>query len=131
MIGGSSIVEEFLRRLPNTPADIQYEPEELEGYAQRISQMSDPPSDLLTRQLTATQWWNRIIALLFFNGLSLLTAVGFLASVFGGRRQSSTVYQPPQGAQAAMPANQTAMRPTPHAQPAAFGARPSATFGKR
>ncbi|MCB9630282.1 MAG: hypothetical protein H6725_23140 [Sandaracinaceae bacterium] len=64
-IGGASIVNEFLTRLPSTPADIEYEPEELEGYAQRMSQMSEAPMEVLTRQLTAAQWWNRVIALRF------------------------------------------------------------------
>jgi hypothetical protein len=65
LIGGTSVVSEFLTRLPTAPADIEYEPEELEGYAQRISQMSEPPTDLLTRQLTTGPWWNRVIALRF------------------------------------------------------------------
>ena len=56
---------EFLTRLPSTPADIEYEPEELEGYAQRMSQMADPPTDVLTRQLATGPWWNRVIALRF------------------------------------------------------------------
>ena len=64
-IGGSAVVAEFLTRLPSAPADIEYEPEELEGYAQRMSQMSEPPTEVLTRQLGATQWWNRIIAMRF------------------------------------------------------------------
>jgi hypothetical protein len=64
-IGGSAVVAEFLTRLPSGPANIEYEPEELEGYAQRISQMSEPPTPLMARQLTSAQWWNRVIALRF------------------------------------------------------------------
>ncbi|MEM9189623.1 MAG: hypothetical protein AAGF12_10640 [Myxococcota bacterium] len=64
-IGGSDIVAEFIRRLPSED-EIKYEPEELEGYATRMSQMTPPPTALMRTQLTSTNWWNRVIGLRFF-----------------------------------------------------------------
>ena len=64
-IGGGNIVDEFFRRLPNE-AGVKYEPEELEGYAQRLSQMSPPPTERMRRELRSDNWWNRVIALRYF-----------------------------------------------------------------
>lgn len=61
-IGGAGIISEFLKRLP-AGASVQYEPEELEGYATRISQMTPPPTGKMRRQLTSPRWWSRVIAL--------------------------------------------------------------------
>ena len=61
-IGGPAIVDEFLRRLPNTP-EVQYAPEELTYYAQKMSQMSPPPTERLRAELKSPNWWNRVIAI--------------------------------------------------------------------
>ena len=50
-IGGREVVREFFERLPVAEA-IKYEPEELEGYATRMSQMTPPPTELVVRDLT-------------------------------------------------------------------------------
>ncbi len=63
-IGGANIIGQFLGKLPSSNAT-QYEPEELEGYATRISQMTPPPTSTMKRQLTSSKWWNRVIALRF------------------------------------------------------------------
>lgn len=63
--GGPAIVSEFLGRLPSS-RDIAYAREELAGYAARMSQMSPPPTELMRRQLSSPNWWNRVIALRFF-----------------------------------------------------------------
>jgi hypothetical protein len=61
-LGGASLIEPFCQRLPSA-AGIQYEPEELEGYATRMSQMTPPPTSTVVRQLDSQQWWNRVVAL--------------------------------------------------------------------
>lgn len=61
-LGGPSIIEQFAQQLPSV-AGIQYEPEELEGYATRISQMTPPPTSTVLEMLESEQWWNRVIAL--------------------------------------------------------------------
>ncbi len=42
-----------------------YEPHELEGYATKISQMTPLPTELIERQLSAREWYKRVIALRF------------------------------------------------------------------
>ncbi len=61
-LGGSSAIEPFSQRLPSAPG-IQYEPEELEGYATRMSQMTPPPTSTVIPLLNSQQWWNRVVAL--------------------------------------------------------------------
>lgn len=63
-IGGAEIVGEFLSKLP-TGDGVQYEPEELAGYATRMSQMTPQPVDIVERQLSASTWFARVIALRF------------------------------------------------------------------
>lgn len=64
-IGGDKVLDEFLKRLP-TGADVTYEPEELEGYAKRMGQMIPLPVARLRALLGSDQWWQRVIALRFF-----------------------------------------------------------------
>ncbi len=61
-LGGPSIIELFSQRLP-AAAGIQYEPEELEGYATRMSQMTPQPTPAALSLLQSQQWWNRVVAL--------------------------------------------------------------------
>ncbi len=61
-LGGPSTIEPFSQRLPAS-AGIQYEPEELEGYATRMSQMTPPPTSTVMALLDSQQWWNRVVAL--------------------------------------------------------------------
>ena len=61
-LGGPSIIEQFSQRLPSA-SGIQYEPEELEGYATRMSQMTPPPTSTVSALLDSQQWWNRVVAL--------------------------------------------------------------------
>jgi hypothetical protein len=61
-LGGPSTIEPFSQRLP-AAAGIQYEPEELEGYATRMSQMTPPPTSTVLTLLDSQQWWNRVVAL--------------------------------------------------------------------
>ena len=62
-IGGSSVVGNFFAKLP---ADAGYAPEELEGYATRMGQMTPLPTTTVRGQLNSGSWWNRVIALRFF-----------------------------------------------------------------
>jgi len=61
-LGGASTIEPFSQRLPSAPG-IQYEPEELEGYATRMSQMTPQPTSTVLALLDSQQWWNRVVAL--------------------------------------------------------------------
>ena len=61
-LGGPGILEQFSQRLPSA-SGIQYEPEELEGYATRMSQMTPPPTSTVTQWLGSQLWWNRVVAL--------------------------------------------------------------------
>lgn len=63
-IGGVDVISEFLSKLPSADG-VEYEPEELEGYATRMSQMTPPPTELVERQLSAPEWFKRVIALRF------------------------------------------------------------------
>lgn len=60
--GGPSMIVPFSQRLPSAPG-IQYEPEELEGYATRMSQMTPRPTSTVMELLSSPQWWNRVVAL--------------------------------------------------------------------
>lgn len=60
--GGRAVIDDFVTRLPQAPG-IQYEPEELAGYATRISLMTPPPTSAVRRLINSPQWWNRVIAL--------------------------------------------------------------------
>ncbi|AKF10343.1 hypothetical protein [Sandaracinus amylolyticus] len=64
-LGGPEILPEWLGRLPNA-RDIQYAREELNGYATRIAAMRPEPDALMTAQLASPNWWNRAIALYYF-----------------------------------------------------------------
>ncbi len=61
-LGGPSTIKPFSQRLPAS-LGIQYEPEELEGYATRMSQMTPPPTSTVIALLDSQQWWNRVVAL--------------------------------------------------------------------
>ncbi len=65
VIGGPGVVAEFFTKLPSG-SDVKFEPEELEGYATRMSQMSPPPTDLVREQLRSSDWWDRVIALRYY-----------------------------------------------------------------
>ncbi len=62
-LGGSDVIPEFLTKLPG--GDAEYEPEELEGYATRMSQMTPQPVEVVERQLSAPEWFKRVLALRF------------------------------------------------------------------
>jgi hypothetical protein len=59
------VLPEFFSKLPNT-AGVSYEPEELDGYAQRMAQMSPAPRDIALAQLQSANWWDEVIALHYF-----------------------------------------------------------------
>ena len=61
-LGGATMIPQFSQRLP-ADSGIQYEPEELEGYATRMSQMTPPPTSTVLELLDSQQWWNRVVAL--------------------------------------------------------------------
>jgi hypothetical protein len=63
-LGGGAVVPEFLSKLPSATG-VEYEPAELEGYAQRIAQMSDAPVAAMRRDLSSSVWYRRAIAIEF------------------------------------------------------------------
>lgn len=64
-IGGSSVVGEFFAKLP-PDGSAGYAAEELEGYATRMGQMAPLPTTSIRGQLKSPNWWNRVVALRFF-----------------------------------------------------------------
>jgi hypothetical protein len=64
-VGGSEVLSEFFAKLPGGN-DVTYEPEELEGYALRLGQMTPLPRTVAAAQLSSPDWWDRVIALHFF-----------------------------------------------------------------
>jgi hypothetical protein len=64
-IGGPAVLSDFFSKLPSA-AGVAYEPEELDGYAQRMAQMSPAPRDSALAQLQAPNWWDNVIALDYF-----------------------------------------------------------------
>jgi len=64
-IGGPTVLSEFFGKLPSG-AGVSYEPEELDGYAQRLAQMSPPPRDFALEKLQSGNWWDNVIALNYF-----------------------------------------------------------------
>ncbi|HET8933448.1 MAG TPA: hypothetical protein VFN67_08420 [Polyangiales bacterium] len=65
VIGGTSVLSEFFSKLPGG-ANVSYEPEELDGYAQRMSQMTPAPKDAAKAQLESPNWWLNVIGLDYF-----------------------------------------------------------------
>lgn len=63
-IGGPSSLTEFFAKLP--AGDTSYEPDELDGYAARMGQMTPLPTAVASAQLASRQWAARVIALNFF-----------------------------------------------------------------
>lgn len=64
-LGGADIVPEWLGRLPSG-RDVRFAREELHGYATRLAAMRPEPDALMTAQLASPNWWNRAIALYYF-----------------------------------------------------------------
>ncbi len=61
-LGGDDVLDEFFQKLN----DEEYAREELYNYGERISQMRPPPTDFINRQLRSSRWFDRIIALYFY-----------------------------------------------------------------
>lgn len=64
-LGGPAVLAEFFAKLPSE-RDVKYEPEELDGYAQRMGQMTPLPTAVASGQLASPDWWDRVIALRYF-----------------------------------------------------------------
>jgi hypothetical protein len=79
-IGGAGIIAEFLSKLPT---DAEYAPEELEGYASRMGQMTPVPFDTLRAQLGSPNWWQRVIAIKFFERKGVAADVARLSKLTG------------------------------------------------
>ena len=62
-IGGSVVVPDFFSKLPSGG---DYAPEELEGYATRLSQITPAPTETMRAQLGSPNWYARVIAVRFF-----------------------------------------------------------------
>ncbi|HEY6880092.1 MAG TPA: hypothetical protein VI299_18840 [Polyangiales bacterium] len=62
-IGGAGEVQDFFARLPSNG---DYPPEELEGYATRLGQISPAPNEFLRAQLNSSNWYAKVIALRYF-----------------------------------------------------------------
>jgi hypothetical protein len=65
VIGGPAVLSEFFGKLPSGP-NVSYEPEELDGYAQRMSQMTPAPKEAAKAQLESPNWWLNVVGLDYF-----------------------------------------------------------------
>ncbi|HEY8428235.1 MAG TPA: hypothetical protein VIL20_07665 [Sandaracinaceae bacterium] len=61
-LGGPDVVQEFFNHLD----DESYEQAELHNYGQHMSQMRPPPTEFVSTQLQSRQWFDRVIALYFW-----------------------------------------------------------------
>ncbi|MET0344093.1 MAG: hypothetical protein ABW252_23970 [Polyangiales bacterium] len=61
-IGGGSEVPTFFEKLPTA----DYPARELEGYATRLGQMTPVPFDAVRKQLSSKDWYDKVIAIRFF-----------------------------------------------------------------
>ncbi|HJL18728.1 MAG TPA: hypothetical protein RMH99_23905 [Sandaracinaceae bacterium LLY-WYZ-13_1] len=61
-LGGSDVVQRFFNSLD----DGEYAHEELYGYGERLSNMRPPPTDFVNAQLSSDDWYDRAIALFFW-----------------------------------------------------------------
>lgn len=64
-LGGGDTATEWFARLPGG-ASAEYAREELHGYADRLAQMRPDPRAVVTAQLGSSDWWDRAIALYYF-----------------------------------------------------------------
>ena len=64
-IGGTGVLSEFFDKLPSG-LGVTYEPEELDGYAQRMAQMTPAPRQYALAQLQSPNWWDNVIGLSYF-----------------------------------------------------------------
>lgn len=62
-IGGNAVLSEFFDKLP---AGGSFPPEELDGYAQRMAQMTPPPRDAALLLLGSQDWYDNVIGLNYF-----------------------------------------------------------------
>jgi hypothetical protein len=60
-LGGPAVVDEFLAKLPAGPM-IEYEPEELAGYAARMAAMTEPPNASMRAAARSGHWARNVIA---------------------------------------------------------------------
>jgi hypothetical protein len=81
-IGGNAVLSEFFAKLPGG-ADVAYEPEELEGYALRMGQMAPLPTAIAGAQLASPDWWDRVIALHFFERKGSQSDVAVISRLLG------------------------------------------------
>jgi len=61
-LGGSDVVQRFFNSLDEG----SYAREELYGYGERLSQVRPPPTDFINAQLRSEDWYDRAIALYFW-----------------------------------------------------------------
>ncbi len=80
-IGGNSVLAEFFSKLPS--GDVAFEPEELEGYAVRMGQMTPLPTAIAGAQLKSPDWWDRVIALHYFQRKGTLADIPSLDPLLG------------------------------------------------
>ena len=116
------------------------------GAPETVSLLQSTETGELTSTVGQEYFWNRIVALLFFNGISLFVAIASFASLLGGRSSGQAHQQlhravpvapaapaaptapvAPAGVQGGLNAHAFAPNPTS----GGFGKRPGGTFGQR
>lgn len=87
-IGGNGVLKEFFAKLPSGNG-VSYEPEELEGYATRMGQMTPHPTELLHKQLESQDWWAQVIALKYFERKGALADIPAMEALQASRSSVS------------------------------------------
>lgn len=78
-LGGAEVLPTFFSRLPGGSA--KYEPEELDGYATRMGDMTPAPRAIALEKLRAAGWWERVIALRYLARKGLKQDVGAMKAL--------------------------------------------------
>ncbi|MCA9601133.1 MAG: hypothetical protein R3A78_00450 [Polyangiales bacterium] len=78
-IGGSDVLPTFFAKLPG--GNTKYEPEELDGYATRMGDMTPPPRTVALEKLKSSAWYERVIALRFLEKRGLKEDLGAMKAL--------------------------------------------------
>lgn len=81
-LGGAGVLVQFLDKLPSAD-NVEYPPEELEGYASRMSQMTPLPTALAMAQLSSPKWSRRVIGIDYLIRRGAKSDIGELQKLVG------------------------------------------------
>jgi hypothetical protein len=89
-LGGHEVVPQFFERLD----DESYAREELHDYGERLSQMRTPQVELINTQLQSEQWFDRVIALYFWEKHATANDISHISGLEGDSAATSGEHWP-------------------------------------